>query len=217
MLYRLRIISSFKYLKFLMPKLNGTHMVERLRKRLAELEAGEEVVAKDIRILLNDEQNAALDAAWTEQEKLRAGKRARTLGQRQALGIKSKRELRIAAFKSALEQAEDNEIGAWEAKLRAAEVRQARIYFDALIAAKASGKNEQAAENWANNELTRADLRRLDGQDVRYLSKRDKEVNEMEDALRAKIRANLTAAELEQVALSEQHDEATANRRILKK
>ena len=200
-----------------MPKLNGTHMVERLRKRLAELEAGEEVVAKDIRILLNDEQNAALDAAWTEQEKLRAGKRARTLGQRQALGIKSKRELRIAAFKSALEQAEDNEIGAWEAKLRAAEVRQARIYFDALIAAKASGKNEQAAENWANNELTRADLRRLDGQDVRYLSKRDKEVNEMEDALRAKIRANLTAAELEQVALSEQHDEATANRRILKK
>ena len=200
-----------------MPKLNGTHMVERLRKRLAELEAGEEVVAKDIRILLNDEQNAALDAAWTEQEKLRAGKRARTLAQRQALGIKSKRELRIAAFKSALEQAEDNEIGAWEAKLRAAEVRQARIYFDALIAAKASGKNEQAAENWANNELTRADLRRLDGQDVRYLSKRDKEVNEMEDALRAKIRANLTAAELEQVALSEQHDAATANRHRLKK
>ena len=200
-----------------MPKLNGTHMVERLRKRLAELEAGEEVVAKDIRILLNDEQNAALDAAWTEQEKLRAGKRARTLAQRQALGVKSKRELRIAAFKSALEQAEDNEIAAWEAKLRAAEVRQARIYFDALIAAKASGKNEQAAENWANNELTRADLRRLDGQDVRYLSKRDKEVNEMEDALRAKIRANLTAAELEQVALSEQHDAATANRRRLKK
>lgn len=200
-----------------MPKLNGTHMAERLRKRLAELEAGEEVVAKDIRILLNDEQNAALDAAWTEQEKLRAGKRARTLAQRQALGIKSKRELRIAAFKSALEQAEDNEIAAWEAKLRAAEVRQARIYFDALIAAKASGKNEQAAENWANNELTRADLRRLDGQDVRYLSKRDKEVNEMEDALRAKIRANLTAAELEQVALSEQHDAATANRHRLKK
>lgn len=192
-------------------------MAERLRKRLAELEAGEEVVAKDIRILLNDEQNAALDAAWTEQEKLRAGKRARTLAQRQALGIKSKRELRIAAFKSALEQAEDNEIAAWEAKLRAAEVRQARIYFDALIAAKASGKNEQAAENWANNELTRADLRRLDGQDVRYLSKRDKEVNEMEDALRAKIRANLTAAELEQVALSEQHDAATANRHRLKK
>ena len=120
-----------------MPKLNGTHMVERLRKRLAELEAGEEVVAKDIRILLNDEQNAALDAAWTEQEKLRAGKRARTLAQRQALGIKSKRELRIAAFKSALEQAEDNEIAAWDAKLRAAEVRQARVYFDALNAAKA--------------------------------------------------------------------------------
>ena len=200
-----------------MPKLNGTHIVERLRKRIVELEAGEEVAAKDIRVLLTDEQNAALDAAWAEQERLRKGKRIRNEAERQALGIKSKRELRIAAFKSALEQAEDNEIGAWEAKLRAAEVRQARVYFDALNAAKASGKDKWAAENWANNELTRAGLRRMDGQDVRYLSKRDKEVNEMEDALKAKIRANLTAAELEQVALSEQHDAATANRRRLKK
>ena len=200
-----------------MPKLNGTHIVERLRKRIVELEAGEEVAAKDIRVLLTDEQNAALDAAWAEQERLRKGKRIRNEAERQALGIKSKRELRIAAFKSALEQAEDNEIAAWDAKLRAAEVRQARVYFDALNAAKASGKDKSAAENWANNELTRAGLRRLDGQDVRYLSKRDKEVFEMEDALRAKIRANLTAAELEQVALSEQHDAATANRRRLKK
>jgi hypothetical protein len=200
-----------------MPKLNGTHIVERLRKRIVELEAGEEVAAKDIRVLLTDEQNSALDAAWDEQAKLREGKRVRIDAERQAQGIKSKRELRIAAFKSALEQAEDNEIAAWDAKLRAAEVRQARVYFDALNAAKASGKDKWAAENWANNELTRAGLRRLDGQDVRYLSKRDKEVNEMEDALRAKMRENLTAEELEQLVLSEQHDEATANRRRLKK
>ena len=200
-----------------MPKLNGTHIVERLRKRIVELEAGEEVAAKDIRVLLTDEQNSALDATWEAQAKLREGKRIRTDAERQALGIKSKRELRIAAFKSALEQAEDNEIAAWDARLRAAEVRQARVYFDALNAAKASGKDKWAAENWANNELTRAGLRRLDGQDVRYLSKRDKEVNEMEDALKAKMRENLTAEELEQLVLSEQHDEATANRRRLKK
>ncbi len=186
-----------------MPKLNGTHIVERLRKRIVELEAGEEVSAKHIRVLLTDEQNTALVAAWAEQERLRKGKRIRNEAERQALGIKSKRELRIAAFKSALEQAEDNEIAAWDVKLRAAEVRQARVYFDALIAAKASGKNEQAAETWANNELTRAGLRRMDGQTVRYLSARDREVFEIEDALRAKIRANLTAAELEQFALSE--------------
>ena len=83
--------------------------------------------------------------------------------------------------------------------------------------AKASGKDKQAAENWANNELTRAGLRRMDGQAVRYLSARDKEVFEIEDALRAKIRANLSAADLEQLALIEQHEAVTANRRRLKK
>ena len=34
---------------FFMPKLNRTHIAERLRKRLAELEVGEEVALKDIR------------------------------------------------------------------------------------------------------------------------------------------------------------------------
>ena len=146
-----------------MPKLNGTHIAERLRKRLAELEAGEEVAAKDIRALLTEEQNAALEAAWAEQEQLRTGKRARSEAEQQALGIKSKRELRIAAFKSALQEAEEQEVGAWEERLHIASVRQARIYFEALKQAAKDGKDKQAAENWANNELTRAGLRRLDG------------------------------------------------------
>jgi precorrin-3B methylase len=126
-------------------------------------------------------------------------------------------ELRIAASKSALEQAEDNEIAAWEAKVRAAEVRQARVYFDALNAVKASEKDKQAAEKQANNKLTQAGLRRMDGQDVRFLSSRDKEVFDMEDALWAKIRANPTMTELEQVALSEAHDAANVVGRGLKK
>ena len=200
-----------------MPKLNGTHIAERLRKRLAELEAGEEVAAKDIRVLLNDEQNAALEAAWAEQEKLRTGKRARSEAEQQALGIKSKRELRIAAFKSALQEAEEQEVGAWEERLHIASVRQARIYFEALKQAAIDGKDKQAAENWANNELTRAGLRRLDGQKARYICKRNQEVNEMEDALMSRIHTNMTAEGFEQVVLGEQYEKATAKKQGLKK
>lgn len=196
-----------------MPKLNGTHIAERLRKRIAELEAGEEVALKDIRVLLNSEQNAALEAALNEQKKLREGKRARNEEERQKLGIKSIRDLRIAAFKEALQDAEDGEVGAWEKRLNDAEVRQARIYFDAMRQAEKDGKDKPAAENWANNELTRAGLRRMDGKAVGFKSKRDREVAEMEDAIRAKIRANMTADELEQLVMSEAHEKAVANGR----
>jgi hypothetical protein len=39
-----------------MPKLDATHIAERLRKRLAELEAGADVAAKDVRALLTPDK-----------------------------------------------------------------------------------------------------------------------------------------------------------------
>lgn len=54
-----------------MPKLDLTHIADRLKARLAELKAGKEVAAREIRALLNDEQLAAMDAAWVEQQDLR--------------------------------------------------------------------------------------------------------------------------------------------------
>ena len=42
--------------------------------------------------------------------------------------------------------------------------RQLRIYFKALDDAKKLGKDKTEAENYANNELTRAGLRRMDYQ-----------------------------------------------------
>jgi len=166
-----------------MPKLDGTHIVERLKKRIAELEAGEEVAAKDIRALLTDEQQAALNNAWTEQEKLRFEKRARTDVEKKAFGWKTKRGVRLEIFRQALTDAEGNELAAWKTRLKNAEVRQARIYFDALNAAEATGKDKQAAQNFANNELTRAGLKRMDGQLVRAKNERDKEIFEIEKKL----------------------------------
>jgi hypothetical protein len=145
-----------------MPKLDGTHLVERLIKRIAELEAGNEVAAKDIRALLNDGQQKDLANAWGLQEKLRLKTRARTEEEKAALGWKTKREVRIEIYKQALKDAMRGELDAWKKKLRDAEIRQGRIYFDALNEAEKAGKDKQAAKNFANNELTRAGLRRMD-------------------------------------------------------
>ena len=73
-----------------MPKLNGIHIFERLRERLEQLEAGEEIAAKEIRSLLTPEQQQELEDAWKEQQELRKGKRARTAEEEKELGWKAK-------------------------------------------------------------------------------------------------------------------------------
>jgi len=145
-----------------MPKLDATHIADRLRKRLAELEAGAEVAAKDIRALLTAEQKAAMEAAWAEQQQLRKIKRAKTEEEKQQLGWKTKREIQIAAFQQAVADS-DNSIQAELQKMQEqAEIRQARIYFDALGKAIDEGRDKAQAKSMANNALTRAGLRRMD-------------------------------------------------------
>lgn len=145
-----------------MPKLDPLHIHDRLHKRLQELEAGEEIAAKDIRALLTDEQQAALDAAWAEQQMLRKNGRARTEEERQAFGWKSKREVRIEAFKKAVAEADKGILAALQKMQSDAEVRQARIYFDTLGKALDEGRDNEQAKTMANNALTRAGLRRMD-------------------------------------------------------
>jgi hypothetical protein len=145
-----------------MPKLNGIQILERLMERLAQLEAGEEIAAKEIRSLLTPEQQQELEDAWKEQQELRKGKRARTAEEEKELGWKSKREVRIEVFKRAVSAADSNlekELVKREAEIAR---RQLRIYFDALDEAKEKGKDATEAKNYANNELTRAGLQRMD-------------------------------------------------------
>ena len=145
-----------------MPKLDATHIADRLRKRLAELEAGTELAAKDIRALLTPEQTAAMEAAWAEQQQLRKIKRAKTEEEKQQLGWKTKREIQVAAFQQAIADS-DNSIQAEQKKMQdQAEIRQARIYFDALGKAIDEGRDKAQAKSMANNALTRAGLQRID-------------------------------------------------------
>lgn len=167
-----------------MPKLDDSHLVDRLRKRISELEAGEEVAAKDIRAVLTDEQMAALDAAWGEQQQLRKGKRATTEEQQRTLGWKTKREVRLEIFALALADANRNLLNTFEELQQQATVKQGRIYFDTYGAARDAGYEEEQAKAMANRALTQAGLARMDGHAVGRVSKRDEEIEEFERQFR---------------------------------
>jgi hypothetical protein len=199
-----------------MPKLDATQILERLEKRLEELEAGKEVAAKDIRALLTDEQHATLEAAWAAQQALRKGSRARTEEEQRALGWKSKREVRIEAFKQAITEAEKGLLPALQKMQRDAEVRQGRIYFDSLIKATDMGLSMEEAKIRANNDLVRAGLPRLDGREVNRTPARDKRIIELDKTLKKQMQASMSEDELEQQKILEEHERATEkkNRKV---
>lgn len=189
-----------------MPKLDGTHLPQRLAQRLADLRADKEVAARDIRVLLSKKQQAAMDAAWAEQQALRKVKRARTKEEEQALGWKSKRAIHIEAYEKALEEAR----GAIGNELRQLQLeatkRQMRIYMTSMKSALAEGKELSVAKNLANNDLTRAGLRRMDGQIVGSQSSRDKAVWEMESQILGVAKNDMSPEEREQMELLEEHE-----------
>ena len=149
-----------------MPKLTADQIIARLEGRIAELEAGDEIAKKHILALLNDAQKKALEDALAEQVQLKQDKRARTEDEKKALGWKTIREVRLEVLTQALVKARDGISDSLKKEQRAAEVRQMRIYMDAMAQAKKEGKDLQVAKNWANNELTRAGLRRMDALEV---------------------------------------------------
>jgi len=170
-----------------MPKLNDLQLAERIRQRIAQLEADEEIAAKDVRALLSNAQHTELEAAWQRQQQLRKGKRATTEAQQKALGWKSKRELRVDAFKQAVAELEQGTLATLKDLQLQKQVRQSRIYLDTYFAERDSGASKQQAEGRANNALTRAKLARLDGADVDRVSRHDKEVREMEERLNKQL------------------------------
>ena len=186
-----------------MPKLNTEQLMERIQKRIHQLEFGEEIAAKDLKALLSAEQQQQLVDALAAQVALKKNKRARTDAEKQALGWKSIREVRLDLLRSALNAANDDLLSDHQRRLREKEVRQANIYLREYSSARKADKSVFSAQGAANNALTRAALRRVDGQAVRSLSKRDKEVFEMEEELKRRIRGEMTAEELEQLDMLE--------------
>jgi hypothetical protein len=189
-----------------MPILTADQIIARLEGRIAQLEAGEEIAKKDIYALLTDAQQRALEGALAAQVQLKQEKRARSDEEKKALGWKTIREVRIEVMKQALKEANDGILDAFKRMQRDVEIRQMKIYMAALAEAKKQGKDKWSAECWANNELTRAGLARMDGARVRHMSERDREVAKMEAALREQFKAEMTPEELEQQQMLEDLD-----------
>jgi hypothetical protein len=198
-----------------MPKLDGTHILERLTKRIEQLEAGAEIADKEIRSLLNDAQGAELDSAWEQQQQLRKNKRARTEQEKHEQGWKSKRQVRIEVLKAALATAWDGIEAEFERLQEQAEIRGTKIYFDTLNQALNDGKDKRVAENLANNAMTRAGLRRMDGQAIglQGLNKRDREIRAMEDAILQRAESEMDDDEREQLELLREHEKAVLENR----
>lgn len=196
-----------------MPELDDTHTSLRLQRRIAQLEAGEEIAKRDIYAVLNEQQQHELDSELAAQKALKVQNRARTEEEKTSLGWKTIRAVRIEALKRALAQAEMHELDALKGKQLDAEVRRSRIYLGAYFEARKLGKAEHVAHTWANNELTRAGLSRMDGRVVGDRSTRDKVVRELEEELRRRARSEMPVHELEQLELLEAHLKAVASRR----
>lgn len=173
-----------------MPKLNDIQLAERLRKRIAELEAGVEIAAKDVRALLTDTQQQQLEAALENQSKIRALKPAKSKEQKKASGWKTKRELRIEAFKQALAELEGNELEALQKLLLKKEARRSRVYLDAFVKERSKGVSRNQAESRANDALTRAHLRRYDDVGMGIIGKRNKEMEDLEKSLLDSFKKN---------------------------
>jgi len=181
-----------------MPKLDSTHTASRLQKRITQLEANEEVAAKDIKAVLDISQQHQLEQAWDAQRKIRKLVNTRDEAAKKLAGWKTKREVQIEVLKEALERAEGALVDDLEELMHKKEVRSSKIYMDNFFAALDKVKSTEQAKSEANAALTRSHLRRMDGAEFSVGSARDRSVREMEEALIAQIRKNMTPEQFEQ-------------------
>ena len=165
-----------------MPKLNITHLPERLMNRIEQLERGDALEARDINALLNDEQQQTLKAAWAAQQTLRKQHTTpKTATEKQQLGWKTIREVRLDIYRQALKDTQDGMLNGINELQRQSEFKAARTFMNAFSKAGKEDKNALSAGNIA---LTRAGFNKAS---YCYSTKRDKEVNEMEEALHKKL------------------------------
>lgn len=187
-----------------MPKLDTFQTLERLEKYIKSLEAGEDVALREIKAILKwvgDEYVEWIDEEKERQRELKKKKRARTQQEAKEYGHKSIQEILTEALKRAKTKLLDEILERLDEEQKRAEIRQAKIYLGAYFEARDQGKNDDSARAWANNELTRAGLRRVDGQQVGPRTQREREVWDIEDELMERFYNEATKEEQEQYDL----------------
>ena len=187
-----------------MPKLNHFQITSRLEARLAELENGVEIEARDIKVLLTDEQNELLDRLWDEQQLIRTTHKTKSKAEADGLVWKTKKEIRIDVYKQAIAEANNSALDEILKEQEASEVRAAKIFMDAYFEALDKDKDGMVAGNIA---LVRNGFKRIDNETRRLgLNERDKEILAMESAIKDRIIKEMSADEFEQYQLAQEHE-----------
>ncbi len=184
-----------------MPKLNQTHLPDRLREAIEQLERGDEVDAKKNTTLLNDEQRQALEDAWNEQQVLRKKYKApKTEEEKKKIGWKDKREVRIEIYKKALADLEENIFDIHLEQLERQQAKATKAYLKGYFGA-IEGQNKDSA---GKIEIQRAGFKANYG----HRTSRDDEVREMEEELLKRFEAEMTDEEREQRELLKETERA---------
>ena len=187
-----------------MPKLNHFQITARLEARLAELESGVEIEARDIKVLLTDEQNELLDRLWDEQQLIRTTHKTKAKAEADGLVWKTKKEIRIDVYKQAIAEANNSALDEILKEQEASEVRGAKIFMDAYCEALDKDKDGMVAGNIA---LVRNGFKRIDNETRRLgLNERDKEILAMENAIKDRIIKEMSADEFEQYQLAQEYE-----------
>jgi len=183
-----------------MPKLNATHLPERLKEAIQQLEDGKEVEAKKNKTLLSPKQQQELDDAWAKQQELRKHhKPPKTEQEKKKIGWKDKREVRIEIYKKALAELEEDIFDIHLKQLAKEQAKATKAYLKGYFGAGETQDRDSAGKI----EVQRAGFRV-----ARHtaFTKRDKEVRDMEDALRKQFEAEMTDEEREQQELLKEHE-----------
>jgi hypothetical protein len=185
-----------------MPKLNQTHLPERLKEAIKDLEAGVEVEAKKNKTLLNAKQQKELDDAWTKQQALRKQhKPPKTNEEKKKIGWKDKREVRIDIYKQALADLEEDIFDIHLKQLAKEQAKATKAYLKGYFGATDGQDKDSAGKISAQRAGFKVSS-------VTSMSKRDLEVRKIEEELLKQFEAEMTDEEREQLELLRETEKA---------
>lgn len=194
-----------------MPKLNNTHLPERIQEHIAKMERGEEVEAKKDKTLLNEQQQKELKEALAQQQQLKkTHKRPKAQEEKDAIGWKEIRDVRLGIYKQALEELSANVVDNIKELQRQREAKAARVFMDAWSKAGKEGKVGNSALSAGNIALTRAGFGIPQSS---MLTKRDREIRALEEGLLKQFENELSNEQKEQLDLVKEHEKAVKKRK----
>lgn len=175
--------------------------MERLEKYSKQMSKGEEVALRDIKAILKLVGQEYADWIGEEKERqreLKKTRRARTEAEAKDFGHKSIHDILTEALDRAGDKIHEEILERLDDEQKRAELRQVKIFMSAYSQGRKEGKNDTNARAWANNELTRAGLRRIDGHISGAITQRDREIWAIEDELMERFYNEATKEEQEQ-------------------